>query len=111
MIPYNDFYRLLTDVSDCPDFDAYLAEVGGSIPLDDADAVVRILSTIWEMGREGLTIKSIATACGVSVRRAGIDCGIPQRTIENWASGTTVPPAWQLPLIAYATLSNTIDQR
>ena len=109
MIPYNDFCRLLTDVSECPDFDAYVAEVGGSIPPDDADSVIRILSCIWEMGHDGLTIKSIATACGISVRRIAIEFGLPIRTVENWASGTTTPPVWQLPLIAYATMSNTID--
>lgn len=108
MITYTDFRLLLTNVSECPDFDSYAAEVGGSVPMDDGGDVIRTLSYIWEMGRVGLTIKSIATACGISVRRIAIEFGLPIRTVENWASGTTTPPVWQLPLIAYATLSNTI---
>lgn len=109
MIPYIDFLRLLANVSECPDFDSYAAAVGGTVPLDDSGDAIRTLSCIWEMGHAGLTIKSIASACGISVRRAAIGCGLPTRTVENWASGTTTPPAWQLPLIAYATMSNTID--
>ena len=109
MIPYDDFFRLLTDVSKFPDFDSYLSEVCGSVPLDDVGAVNLVLPYIWEMGRVGLTIKSIAASCTLSVRQLAIRCSIPQRTVENWAARKTEPPSWQLPLIAYATLSNTLD--
>lgn len=109
MIPYDDFCRLLTDVSKFPDYDSYLAEVGYSVSLVGSYTVTLVLSYIWEMGRVGLTIKSIATACAISVRQLALRCSIPQRTVENWATGKTEPPAWQLPLIAYATLSNTLD--
>lgn len=108
MIPYTDFRRLLTDVSECPDLDAYIAEVGGSVPLDDVTDVIQLLTTIWTMGREGLTIKSIAAACDISVRQIALKYGLPTRTVENWSSGKTAPPPWQLPLIACVVLSDTI---
>lgn len=106
MIPYTDFVRLLTDVSECSDFDAYLAEVGGSVPLDDVDSVIRLLTIIWTMGQGGLSVKSISDACEISARQIAIQYHIPIRTVENWSAGMRIPPEWQLPLIAYAVLSD-----
>ena len=110
MIPYADFRRLLTDVSECPDQAAYIAEVGGSVPLDDVDDTIRLLAILWEMGHAGLTIKSIAAACGISVRQIALRYGLPTRTVENWAGGKTEPPVWQLPLIAYAVMSDCMAE-
>ena len=106
MIPYTDFRRLLMDVSECSDLDAYIAEVGGSVPLDGVDEVIRLLTALWEMAHDGLTIKSISATCDISVRQIAMRYGMPTRTVENWSSGTTEPPVWQLPLIAYAVLSD-----
>ena len=66
MIPYTDFTRLLIDVSECKDMDRYIAEVGGSVPLDNVDDVIQLLTNIWEMGKGGLTIKSIASAVDIA---------------------------------------------
>lgn len=106
MIPYTDFRRLLTDVSECRDLESYIAEVGGSVPLEDVDETIRLLTTVWNMSHDGLTVKSIAAACGISVRQIAIRYGLPTRTVENWASSERTPPTWQLPLIAYAVLSD-----
>lgn len=108
MIPYQDFLRLLTDATECKDLDSYIAEVGGSVPLDDVGKVVKLLTMIWEMGYAGLTIKSLSATCDISVRRIAMQYGLPTRTVENWASGDRTPPGWQLPLIAYAVLSDSI---
>lgn len=109
MISFSDFYRLLTDVRECTDLDAYVAEVGGSVPMDDVDSVIRILTTIWTMGRPGLSVKSIAQACEISARQIAIQYHLPTRTIENWAAGIRNPPEWQLPLIAYAVMSDYME--
>ena len=106
MIPYSDFRRLLIDVSECKDLDEYIAEVGGSVPLDDADKIIHLLGALWDMAHDGLTIKSIASVCDTSVRQIGIRYGIHRRTLGNWATGESDPPTWQLPLIAYAALSD-----
>lgn len=106
MIPYQDFVRLLTDTTEFNTLDAYIAECGGSVPLDDVSAVIAMLKIIWAMAHDGLTIKSIAAACDRSVRSIAIQYGLPTRTLENWSEGRRTPPEWQLPLIAYAVLSD-----
>lgn len=109
MIPYTDFRRLLTDVSECPDLEAYIAEVGGSVPLDDVGDVIQLLTTIWTMAREGLTIKSISASCDISMRQIALQYGLPTRTVEDWAARRRTPPEWQLPLIAYTVLSDKAE--
>lgn len=106
MIPYSDFRRVLMDAAQCADFDAYVAEVGGSVPLDDVEDVLCLLRLTWTLGHEGLTIRKIAEVCGLSMRRLAMEYGLPTRTVENWAAGVRNPPEWQLPLIAYAALSD-----
>lgn len=108
MIDYTNFRRLLTDTTECKDLDSYITEVGGSVPLDDVDEAIKMLTIIWHMGHTGLTIKSLSAACDVSVRRIALQYGLPTRTVENWSSGDRTPPEWQLPLIAYAVLSDSI---
>lgn len=109
MINYPRFQALLSDVLDCSSMDQYISKCGGSVPLDDTDAVIRTLTCLWSMSHDGLTIKSIASACGLSVRQLALAIDIPLRTAENWASGVRNPPAWQLPLIAYAVMSDSIE--
>lgn len=104
MIPYTTFRSLLSDVQDCYTFDLYCAGRGCSIPTDDPVEAHRILSVIWTMARGGLSIKSISAACELPVRQISMQMDIPSRTAEAWAMGERTPPAWQLPLIAYAVL-------
>lgn len=110
MIPYTDFRRLITDASECRDLEAYIAEVGGSVPMDNVEDTVRLLTALWKMANAGLTIKSIAAACDISVRQIALRYGLPTRTVENWAGGKTEPPVWQLPLIAYAVTSDCLAE-
>lgn len=107
---YHRFLSLLFDVSECTTLEEYIAECGGSVPLDDVNAVIQTLTCIWSMAHDGLTIKSIASACGLSVRQLAIAINLPLRTAENWASDVRNPPAWQLPLIAYAVLSEYVGE-
>lgn len=104
MISYTDFARMLTAASECSSYDVYVTEVGGSVPLDDVDNVIRLLTAIWTMARDGLTIKSIAQACDISMLEISRELGISRRTIGDWSTGDRNPPEWQLPLIAYAVL-------
>lgn len=110
MIPYNDFLRLIVAIPDCTSLDDYITEEGGSVPLDDVEAVIRLLTMLWSMAHEELTVKTIAAACGISVRQIAVRYGLPIRTVENWAAKTTTPPAWQLPLLAYAVVSDCMVQ-
>lgn len=106
MIPYNDFRRLLTDAGECETLEQYIAEVGGSVPLDDVDEVIRTLTTIWGLASDGLTIKSISRALKIPVRQISIQYGMAMRTVEQWSSGTRNPPEWMLPMVAYAVMSD-----
>lgn len=105
MMTYHRFLSLLFDISDCSTLEEYIAECGGSIPADLADEAVRLLTIIWTMGHDGLSIRSIADAIGTSMLAISRMLGISRRTLECWAAGTRNPPSWQLPLIAYAALS------
>lgn len=106
MIPYQDFKRLLMDGSEFNNLDAYIAEVGGSVPLDDVTAVIGLLTDIWELGKGGLTIGKIAAVSETSLRHLAMTYGLPYRTVQDWSAGARKPPEWQLPLIAYAVLSD-----
>lgn len=109
-IPYADFLRLLTDTTEFSDLDSYIAECGGSVPLDDVRQVVRLLKAIWAMGHDGLTIKSIAATCERSVRSFNRDYGIPVRTLEDWSANVRANAAYLLPIIAYAVLSDYLAE-
>ena len=46
-------------------------------------------------------IKELREACKMTQREFAQYFEIPQRTIENWESGTTTPPAYLVSLIEY----------
>lgn len=100
---YPDFRRLLLAAGDTPDLTAYVADEGGSVPAAD----LPLLPIIHQMGQGYLTIRSIAQACGLSVRRLGHELGISYTTTSKWSDGSRSPSPWQLPLIAYAAISLT----
>lgn len=100
MLTYSEFLKLIKAAPECGSADAYCVAYGATIE------AAYMLPTIWQMAHEGLTIKSIASACNTSVRQIALRHGMPLRTVENWASGKTTPPAWQLPLLAYAAISD-----
>lgn len=100
---YPDFRRLLLAAGEIPDLTAYVADVGGSVPAADLD----LLPIIHQMGQGDLTIRSIAQACGLSVRRLGHELGISYPTASKWSEGSRSPSPWQLHLIAYAAVNLT----
>lgn len=106
MIPYNDFTRLITDTTEFSTLEAYTAECGGSVPLDDVQAVCKLLERIWAMGHNGLTIQSIADAAGRPLRGLSLDYKLSYKTTYQWKTGERRPPEWVLPLLAYAVLSD-----
>lgn len=106
MISYSDFVRLLTDTAEFDSQADYIADRGGSVPLDDTQAVCKLLQRIWIMGRDGLTIQSIMEAAGKSLLTISKTYGLPYRTSQDWKLGNRQPPRWQLPLLAYAVLSD-----
>ena len=110
MIPYSDFYRLMMDAKECASVKEYIAECGGSVPLDDAAQTMQLLERIWSMAHEALTIKTISDACGIAVRQIALNYHIPQRTLENWSNGSRAPSEWQLPLIAYAVVTDDLTK-
>lgn len=109
MIAYSAFRKLLLRASEFSDFDQYVAECGGSVPLNDVEQVLRLMRATWALGHEGLTIHKVAETCDRSMRSIAIGYGLPTRTVENWSTGVSRPPEWQLPLIAYAALSDYLS--
>lgn len=106
MITYNQFLRQVAAVNDCSDLDSYIREQSGSVRIGGEKETVKMLGVIWDMAHDGMTIKQIAAACGISVRQIGIRLGIPARTVEQWSAGVRNPPEWQMPLIAYAVIAD-----
>ena len=104
MIRYNDFVRLLLAAPECDSLGVYLAETGGSVPPD----ALKLLELIYDAAHDGLSIRAIATASGLSLRKLAMTYGLPLRTVQDWAAGVRNPPVWQLPLIAYAVLSDKV---
>lgn len=103
MIAYNEFERLMNDVSECADFEAYAAECGGSVPLDDVDKTMWLLNAIWELAHDP-TIKTLAKIYGAPIRKMAEELHIPQRTIENWTAGKGTPE-WAKMQMFYAVMS------
>jgi DNA-binding transcriptional regulator YiaG len=99
---YSDFLKLTKAAPKCGSADDFCAAYGTQTE------GAHMLPTIWRMAHDGLTIRSLSAACDISVRRIALQYGIPTRTVENWASGDRTPPEWQLPLIAYAVMSDSI---
>lgn len=105
MIPYQDFCRLLADTKEFETLDIYIAECGGSVNAD-ADAAIELLTTIWSLGHDGLSMDSILKTNHATMRDLSREYKIPYRTIQNWKAGVRNPPEWLLPMIAYAILSD-----
>lgn len=109
---YQEFYRLLLDAGDCKDFDEYVAECGGSVPLDDVDAVLRVLHYIWDYAQVP-EVSTIWRASGLSQRRFVSEYNIPSRSFESWASDSSSsrrPPEYTVRLLAFAVLSDILER-
>lgn len=109
MVPYSDFRILLLDAQEVDTFELFAADCGGRLPEGNTQQSLRLLSIVWQMAHDGLTIRSIAAAAGTSVRQIGIRYGINQRTLETWSSNAIQNTAWKLPMLAYAVLSDLVS--
>lgn len=104
---YQDFLRLLMDVSEFDSFDAYVSEVGGSVPpsIDD-EQLLPVLSSIWSYGNMR-TVAILRRMTGLSQAKFAGEYNLPQRSVENWemtgASGRSAPQ-YLIDLLAYAVI-------
>lgn len=105
MISYHDFTRLLTDTREFETLEDYIGECGGSINAD-VDAVTELLTIIWELGHDGLSMDGIMQINNATMRDLSREYKIPYRTIQGWKLAERNPPEWLLPMIAYAVLSD-----
>lgn len=108
MIPYADFRRLLISAPECATYQEYVAECGGSVPLANVGTAMLLLKTIYDIGHDGLTVRRLCEVCLPSRRQLAMRYNIPTRSVENWAAETSSMPAWQLPVLAYAVVSDYI---
>lgn len=107
MIPYTDFIRLTLGALDCADFDAFVAEEGGSVPLDDLDDLMLVMRRIWDYSRSR-DIVSIRKQTGLSQSNFAREFGIPLRTLQGWELGERTAPQYLTDLIAYVALTQEI---
>lgn len=109
MLSYQDFCRLLADTEEFNTLDAYIADCGGSANADHAET--ELLATIWELGRDGLTIDSILRFSGLTAAQLGRKYGVSYKAVHHWISGIRTPSAWVLSLLAYAVLCDVCADR
>lgn len=105
MISYQDFCRLLTDTKEFETLDAYIGECGGSINAD-VDAVTKLLTIIWELGHDDLSVDRILQINDMSLMHLSREYKIPYRTLQGWRRKERNPSEWLLPMIAYVILSD-----
>lgn len=99
MMKYQEFAELV-DASRNKSMNDFVA--------DNVCYPVQELVTIWTMGHDGITIKSLASAFQRSARNIGMTYGIIERTIMSWSAGTSKPKEWQIKTLAYALLSDNM---
>lgn len=105
MLSYQDFCRLLADTEEFDTLDAYISECGGSVNAD-VDTAAELLTIIWELGHDGLSMDSILKTNHATMRDLSREYKIPYRTLQNWKAAARIPSEWLLPMIAYVILSN-----
>lgn len=94
----NRFYMSVAECRNYTDRDAYISDLAlssiwGDAPGDDIpQGRIDALGEIWDACHR--SIKDIASAAGLSVRALAIRFCIPQRTVENWASGARECPIY-----------------
>lgn len=107
MIAYNDFRRLWIDAQEIADLDQYIAEVGGSVAIDDVDQVVRLLTIVHRLANAPAT--EIRTVARLSHPALAREYGIPINTSNKWNSGVNKPLPWTHVLLAYAVTSDLME--
>lgn len=111
MIKYQDFTRLLMDATEFDDMEAYIADVGGSVPPSVPDtALIPLLTSCWAYAhkRDAATIRQLT---GLSRAAFAREYKLPLRSLENWeceSSNSRSAAPYVLDLLAYAVISDTI---
>lgn len=90
---YKIYNFALSEVANYTDRDAFVSDLALSYIWGDAEDAVDIpperideLGMIWDAYHR--TVKDIAGGAGMSVRQLSVRFGIPQRTMESWASNS-----------------------
>lgn len=97
------YFEIVYAVDHNPDFESFAADVahnrvfgypkGAELP----EELTEILVAVWNAGI--MSVKEIAAAAGISLRRLSFIFGIPRRTSEDWSSGDNAAPTYTLLMI------------
>ena len=107
---YQDFKRLLMDAGEFTAMDAYIADVGGSVPPSVTDEqLIPLLTRCWDYAhkRDAATIRQLS---GLSRAAFAREYNLPIRTLENWEStspSARSTPPYVLDLLAYAVINDS----
>lgn len=100
---YNLFATLFNEAREYENFDMFLGERGWQEWMNDysEESIVPIMRKIFTLGKKRIAdiIKDYKNMCKDSFLG---ECGIPYRTLQNWALGTREPAPYVISLIAYA---------
>lgn len=107
MIPYQDFRRLWIDAQEIADYDQYVAETGGSVPCDDVEQTLRLLSLIHRLARASAA--DIRAAAGLTQAAMAREYGVPVSTANKWDLGINKPLPWAHVMLAYAVVSDMME--
>lgn len=94
----NRFYMSVAECRNYTDRDTYISDLalsslwGDDLGEDIPQGRIGALCEIWDACHR--SIKGIASDAGLSVRALAIRFCVPQRTMENWASGARECPIY-----------------
>ena len=100
-LPYTQFVSLYGEALEIKDPDMYIAERGWQDWMDpfDVDTIVKTLDTVRDISLR--SFQELRKETGLSQARMACAYGLKTRTIENWESGSRIPPEHDKILLSY----------
>ena len=95
---------ILSEIPNYDDKDAFVSDLALSSSWNDApeddipEDRINYLAQLWDDAHS--SIKELAAANGLSIRKLAETIGVPYRTAEDWSAGKSTPPLYVRLLIA-----------
>ena len=105
--------RLLLAASEFDTVEGYIADVGGSVPVNvPDDKAVPLLEDCYTFGSDQ-SIVNLRKMTGLSRAAFARTYGIPLRSLENWETGASLnarsAPSYVVNLLAYAVVMDRLN--
>lgn len=110
-LPYTQFVRLYVEALEIKDPDMYIAERGWQDWMNsfDFDTVVKTLNLVRDISQRNF--QELRKETGLSQARMASAYGIKTRTLENWESGTRIPPEHDKLFVSYIVFLEIMNRK